>query len=280
MKKILFSFLLILLTSCSNKVTENTINDNIHTIKNNWEYSEKMTKEEINKELSIKEGKIKEFNKDMLVYGVWLYNDWSKNTWFNWDINICDNWSDLYICKLILKGFFDYELRNSCIWVKDISNCDKLKWDEVKYCKSDFYLMDLISTRDIKVCNNFNNDFELWYLMSSEKFNNKEFCIKLYNDLISKDNINENDINNFVADIEVIEENTKSVTSILESLLLDNNKSLNFKDYLKTEYRKKELKCGELRNPQYLLRKLKGIKYIFDTEIEALESYEFLWADR
>lgn len=277
MKKIFFILVLVfLLTSCFGWdyiENENKVEDNI--------YNEEMSVEEKKSYLIMKEDKINEYNKDMLVYWVGFFRDENQNNWFNWDTDLCINNPKLLICELIYGWFFYNEFYNSCVWNKDIKQCDSLVGEEKIYCESDFYLMELISTKNQNVCKNFKNNFDLWFLMGSNKYKNDEFCNKLYNDILINDEINENIIKKFVDDLDVLDNNSSSVENILQTLLLEKeNPDINFKDFLKTEYRKHNLSCDELKNPEYILEKLKWIKYIFDTKTETLESYESLWIDR
>lgn len=248
MKKNLVLFLIIfLLTSCFNKELTQEEKDNLN---NEKEFSSRVDID----------------NKKMLSYWVSFYkSDINHLAWFSWDLSICNS-NNLIICDLISKGFFYNTYSNVCLSYNDISKCDLLDLNDQKYCKWNFYLQKLINTKNKSICDNFREDFSYWELMWSKKYNNKDACNKIYNDLLSKDNLTEKDITKFSDDLDGWE----ALFNRLKWILLEGNASNvdNFTDYLKIMIPLWKIDCSLLKDKNYIFWLLKWKKSIFNDKSE------------
>lgn len=278
MKKIVISFFLfLLLTSCFNKQVEN---NNLSIIDKKIKNTNSWTIYKENKKVKLEfNEKLISDNKISSKYWIVFYSDdYTNISWFSWDLTMCDN-NNLIICDLIKKNYFYNIYYNKCISINDISKCDFLSWEDKAYCKWNYYINKLIDTKDKTVCNNFKDDFSYWYLMSSEKINNKDLCIKFYNDILSKGNFTESDIEIFSKEVS----NDLSLPMQLKSILLSDltNNVNNFIDLLEIKTKKWILNCEKLKDKNYIFWILNWIKTIFKDKESAKDAYnKLLWTSK
>jgi hypothetical protein len=117
-----------------------------------------------------------------------------KNSNLKTDNKIVIKWEileQIYQNLLIIKSIKDY----------DISYCNKLDYNDAdlvsqnKYCRWDFYINQLLISKDKNICKKFDTWFNNVHLMNSQVPLNM-MCYKLYTLLIDK-NINEQKILDF-----------------------------------------------------------------------------------
>jgi hypothetical protein len=116
-------------------------------------------------------------------------------------------------------------LKIKAIKDNDITYCDKwVKYvaiNEVQYCKLDFYINKLLSTKDKKICNTIEKWFTDITIFWSDK-SNDEICNKLYL-LVSDKEITEQKVEDFVKFISNSWEMDNDLLAITKTYFLNKN---------------------------------------------------------
>lgn len=180
--------------------------------------------------------------------------------WFDGDKNLCKSWNDLYFCGLLNVGLFEKEFKSQCTSYESISSCDLLDWKAKSYCQWDYYLMKMVKTKDVTVCNNFKKDFSFWNLMWSQKTNNYDLCKRLYS-LVSW-SITTDSVQSFVNDVWSKDVTVESIKGILNSNSQYADEK-GFIDYIKNQLRTWAVSCDKLAQRDYILTLMKWQKFIF-----------------
>lgn len=155
--------------------------------------------------------------------------------------------------KIIKEDDFKYikdktklieNIYESLISIKSLNDdnifyCDKLSLlketpdEAIKYCKWNFYIFKALFKKDNSICKNLEKWFENIYIMWSNK-SAFELCNSLYS-LTKFENINENNISNFVKSIYDWKINTDTV-ELFNTYFLNNNNCNNI-DIVSTKIR-------------------------------------------